>query len=124
MARSWMMTAMLAQGQSMSAGQTRYRRGIEAVRIGDNFSPKKKVVVAFPTLLGLALNLVLAISPLWGWHPFLGWASSAVLFAFFWDARLSVRVALGSQATTADWLLLSRDPWCGSACQRWRCNIY
>jgi hypothetical protein len=75
------------------------------MRIADNIPPKVKGAVVVLTLLGLALNLVLAVSPLWGWHPFLGWASSAVLFAFAWDERKSLRAAMQSEAIPGDRLI-------------------
>lgn len=72
------------------------------MRIADNIPPKVQGAVAVLMLLGLALNLMLAVSPLWGWHPFLGWASSAVLFAFAWDERKSLRAAMRSEALPGD----------------------
>lgn len=43
------------------------------MRIADTIPPKVKFVAGMLTLIGLALNLVLAVSPLWGGHPVLGW---------------------------------------------------
>jgi len=75
------------------------------VRIADTIPPKVKFVAGMLTLIGLALNLVLAVSPLWGWHPVLGWVSSVVLLAFAWDARQSLRAALRAEATSVDRLV-------------------
>lgn len=75
------------------------------MRIADTIPPKVKAVAGVLTLIGLALNLVLAISPLWGWHPALGWLSSAVLFAFAWDSRQSLRAALRAEANPVDRLV-------------------
>jgi hypothetical protein len=74
----------------------------EVKRTGDNLPPQLKVVAALLTLLGLALNLILAVSPLWGWHPGLGWCTTIVLLAFAWDERRSIRAALNRSGQTAD----------------------
>lgn len=75
------------------------------MRIADTIPPKVKAVAGVLTLVGLALNLVLAISPLWGWHPALGWISSVVLLAFAWDSRQSLRAALRAEAGPVDRLI-------------------
>lgn len=72
------------------------------MRIADTVPPKVKAVAGVLTLLGLALNLVLAISPLWGWHPALGWITSVVLFAVAWDERQSLQASLRAEAAPLD----------------------
>ncbi|MBQ0941994.1 hypothetical protein KAK07_01465 [Ideonella sp. 4Y16] len=72
------------------------------MRVAENLPSHLKVIAALLTLLGLALNLMLAISPLWGWHPFLGWCASIVLLAFVWEERRSIRAALSGLGRTAD----------------------
>jgi hypothetical protein len=46
------------------------------------------------------------MSPLWGWHPFLGWGASIVLLTFVWDERRPIRAALGRQGQAADRLFV------------------
>lgn len=64
------------------------------MRVRDYLPPHLKVVAALLTLLGLSLNLVLAVSPLLGWPRALGWCTSIVSLAFVWDERRSIRAAL------------------------------
>jgi hypothetical protein len=64
--------------------------------------PHLQAIASVLWLLGIALNLVLAVSPLWGWHPFLGWVASIVLLTFVWDERRSIRAALNRQGRAAD----------------------
>lgn len=72
------------------------------MRVGDNMPHRLKAISAFLWPLGLALNLVLAISPLWGWHAFLGWSTTMVLLTFLWDERRSIQAALTSESRLAD----------------------
>lgn len=72
------------------------------MRVGDYLPQHLKAVVALLTVLGLAINLIFAISPLWGWDPLLGWCTSIVLLAFAWDGRRSIRASMSSQSRTAD----------------------
>ncbi len=72
------------------------------IRIGDNLPSYLKVAAALLNLLGLALNLFFAMSPLWGWHPLLGWFTSIILVGFVWDGRRSIRAGLSRHASTAD----------------------
>jgi hypothetical protein len=64
--------------------------------------PRLQAIASVLWLIGIALNMVLAISPLWGWHPFLGWGALVVLLTFVWDERRSIRAALSGQGRTAD----------------------
>lgn len=72
------------------------------MRVGDNMPPRLQAIASVLWPLGIALNLVLAVSPLWGWHPFLGWGASIVLLTFVWDERRAIRAALSGQGRTAD----------------------
>lgn len=53
-----------------------------------------RVIVGVLWSLGLCLNFVLAISPVWGWSSFLGWASMLVLVVFAFDERKTISLAL------------------------------
>jgi hypothetical protein len=64
--------------------------------------PRLQAIASVLWWLGIALNLVLAVSPLWRWHPFLGWGASVVLLTFVWDERRSIRAGLSGQGRTVD----------------------
>jgi hypothetical protein len=72
------------------------------MRVGDNMPPLFRVIASVLWSLGIALNLVLAVSPLWRWHQFLGWGASIVLLTLVWDERRSIQAALGRHGRAAD----------------------
>jgi hypothetical protein len=72
------------------------------MRVGDKIPPRLQVIASMLWPLGITLNLILAASPLWGWHPFLGWGSSIVLLTFVWDERRAIRAALSGQLRAVD----------------------
>lgn len=45
-------------------------------------------------LVGFGLMFVMAISPLWGWHPILGWSTSISLVVIFFDKKVGFFTAL------------------------------
>src|ERR1035438_2741661 len=65
-----------------------------AMRIGDSLPHWLQNVAAVLWIIGLGLNFVAAISPIWGWSSVLGWVSSAVLVAFAVDERKGIRASL------------------------------
>lgn len=72
------------------------------MRIGDSMPPRLQAVASVFWGLGIALNLVLAVSSIWGWHPFLGWGASIVLLTLVWDERRAIRAAVSGRGRTAD----------------------
>lgn len=64
------------------------------MRIGDNLPLRFQNVAVVLWILGLALNFITALSGIWGWHPFLGWASTLVLMIFAYDERQGILKAL------------------------------
>ncbi len=72
------------------------------MRVGDSLPYGLQIVVAVLWIMGLGLNFVLAISPIWGWSSFLGWMSSAVLVAFAVDERKGIRASLARNARRPD----------------------
>ena len=66
---------------------------------------KFRVIIGVLSSLGLCLNFVLAVSPLWGWSSFLGWASALVLVVFALDERKNIRLALTNQHAPLDRIL-------------------
>ncbi len=66
---------------------------------------KVRVLVGVLWSIGLCLNFVLAISPLWGWSSALGWISTLVLIVFALDERKNISSALMNQQAPMDSIL-------------------
>lgn len=69
------------------------------------FKSKVHLITGLLWSVGLCLNFVLSISPLWGWSPFLGWLSALVLVVFAIDERKSISSALTSKQALLDRIL-------------------
>lgn len=64
------------------------------MRIGSNLPTCLQNIVVILWLLGLAINFVTTLSGVWGWHPFLGWASVLVLVVISYDEKHGLLNAL------------------------------
>jgi hypothetical protein len=67
-----------------------------------NLPPAVQGFVLLLFSLGMGLNFVLAISPLWGWSSFLGWMGTIVLIAFAVDERKNIKKALANERHVID----------------------
>ena len=72
------------------------------MRSTDSLQSRFGLVAAALWALGILLNLVLAMSPAWGWHPFLGWGATAVLLLIVWDERRGLSLVLSRQTGLFD----------------------
>lgn len=72
------------------------------MRVGDNISPLLQNLAAILWGIALGLNFIFAISPTWGWHPFLGWSSSVILLVIAIDEKKVIVAALIGRAKRAD----------------------
>lgn len=78
------------------------RSSSDTMRIGNSLPHWLQNVAAVLWIIGLGLNFVAAISPIWGWSSVLGWVSSAVLVAFAVDERKGIRASLACDARRPD----------------------
>ncbi|WP_019915975.1 hypothetical protein [Methyloversatilis discipulorum] len=67
-----------------------------------NLPPAVQALVLSLFALGMGLNFVLAISPLWGWSSFLGWMGTIVLIVFAVDERKNIKKALANERQVID----------------------
>lgn len=75
---------------------------LNVMRSTDSLQSRFGLVAAALWALGILLNLVLAMSPAWGWHPFLGWGATAVLLLIVWDERRGLSLVLSRQTGLFD----------------------
>lgn len=75
------------------------------MRIRENLSPPIQNAVLFMWLMGYGGNFVIAVSALWGWHPFLGVLGCLVLVVMAVDDRKVIRQSLKGELKRGDRLI-------------------